>query len=117
MKESIVENLHPETIKKIEDSLNSAPVVLFMKGDRSFPQCGFSARVVDVLEKMNVTFETYDILADEELRTGLKVYSNWPTFPQLYLKGELVGGHDIVVSMLQSGELQKIFSKPASQGV
>ncbi len=105
-----MENLHPETIKKIEVSLGTAPVVLFMKGDRSFPQCGFSARVVEVLEKLNVSFETFDILADEELRTGLKVYSNWPTYPQLYLNAELVGGHDIIMSLLQSGELQKLFS-------
>jgi len=111
-----VENLHPETVKKIEDSLGAAPIVLFMKGDRSFPQCGFSARVVDVLEQLDVSFETFDILADEELRTGLKVYSNWPTYPQLYVNGELIGGHDIIMSMLQSGELQKVFSIKTQQG-
>ncbi len=111
-----MENLHPETIQKIETSLKTAPVVLFMKGDRSFPQCGFSARVIDVLEKMEVSFETFDILADEELRTGLKVYSNWPTYPQLYVNAELIGGHDIIMSLMQSGELQKMFPSKNTQG-
>ncbi len=101
--------LPPEIVKKLEGCIQSADLVLFMKGNKSFPQCGFSARVVEVLENLEAPFSTFDILEDEELRSGLKIYSNWPTFPQLYLKGELVGGHDIVMSMLQSGDLQKLF--------
>ncbi len=101
--------LPPDLKSEIEGCINSSDLVLFMKGDRSFPQCGFSARVVEALEDLQVDFKTYDVLSSEELRSGLKIYSNWPTFPQLYLKGELLGGHDIVMSLLQSGELQKKF--------
>lgn len=99
-------SLDPQTKEFIENCVRADQVVLFMKGDRSFPQCGFSARVVEILEDAGASFKTFDVLSDERLRQGLKVFSNWPTFPQLYVRGELVGGHDIIVSMHQNGELQ-----------
>jgi len=98
----------PETIRtRIEEKLAAAPTVLFMKGSRRLPQCGFSARVVEVLEGLGTPYETVNILTDQEIRESLKVYSDWPTFPQLYHRGQLVGGCDIVVQMSQNGELAK----------
>jgi monothiol glutaredoxin len=91
--------------EKIESTLGAAPVVLFMKGTRNFPQCGFSAKVVGILKERAVDFRDVNILTDPELRQGLKDFSNWPTFPQLYVKGKLVGGCDIVASLHESGEL------------
>jgi monothiol glutaredoxin len=97
-----------DTVKtKIENAINSKPVLLFMKGTPEAPMCGFSAGVVQVLNRIGVDYGSFNILADESVRQGLKEYSNWPTFPQLYVNGELVGGHDIVMQMVQSGELQK----------
>lgn len=97
-----------ETVKgKIESVINSKPVVLFMKGTPAAPMCGFSAGVVQVLNRIGADYGSFNILSDESVRQGLKEYSNWPTFPQLYVNGELVGGHDIVMQMVQSGELQK----------
>ncbi|KAL9267574.1 Monothiol glutaredoxin-S17-like protein [Drosera capensis] len=93
---------------RLEGLVNSSPVMLFMKGKPEEPKCGFSREVVDVLRQENVVFESFDILADEEVRQGLKVYSNWSSYPQLYIKGELVGGSDIVLEMQKSGELKKI---------
>ena len=93
---------------KIETLLQSSPVLLFMKGDSDFPQCGFSAMAVQILNLCGVQFATVNILEDEELRQGLKVYSSWPTFPQLYVKGELVGGSSIMKDMYESGELQEL---------
>jgi monothiol glutaredoxin len=90
---------------KIESTLGAAPVVLFMKGTKNFPQCGFSAKVVGILKERAVEFRDVNILLDAELRQGLKDYSNWPTFPQLYVNGKLVGGCDIVSSLHESGEL------------
>jgi monothiol glutaredoxin len=97
--------------KRIQEQINSNSVVLYMKGDRSFPHCGFSARVVDVLEQLGVKYETHDVLTDSELRFGMKNFSNWPTFPQLFVQGELIGGSDIVMNLFQSGELQKILKE------
>jgi len=82
-------------------------VVLFMKGNKMFPQCGFSAQVVGLLKQSGVEFDAHNILGDQDLRTGLKEISNWPTFPQLYIDGELVGGCDIIMQMNESGELAK----------
>lgn len=93
--------------EKIEQQLTEFPVLLYMKGTPDFPQCGFSAQVVGALKQCQKRFAYVNILEDEELRTGLKSYSDWPTFPQLYVGGELLGGSDIVVQMLESGELQK----------
>lgn len=86
----------------------SKRVVLFMKGNKMFPQCGFSAHVVGLLKASGVEFDTHNILADAELRQGLKELSNWPTYPQLYVDGKLVGGCDIVTELHESGELAKI---------
>lgn len=96
----------PEPIRtRIETLLASRSTLLFMKGIRVMPQCGFSARVVQVLDGMGADYGTVNILSDAELREGLKVYADWPTFPQLYHKGELLGGCDIVVDMAAKGEL------------
>jgi len=94
--------------EKIESQLNEFPVLLYMKGSPDFPQCGFSAQVVGALKQLKQRFAYVNILEDAELRTGLKEYSDWPTFPQLYVKGELLGGSDIVVQMLENGELVKV---------
>ncbi|HJP04909.1 MAG: monothiol glutaredoxin, Grx4 family [Chromatiales bacterium] len=92
---------------RIEQQLNEFPVLLYMKGTPDFPQCGFSAQVVGALKQCQKRFAYVNILEDEELREGLKTYSSWPTFPQLYVSGELLGGCDIIVEMFESGELQK----------
>ncbi|MBP2298270.1 Grx4 family monothiol glutaredoxin [Azospirillum picis] len=97
-------------VERIEQDLKSNDVVLYMKGTPVFPQCGFSAAVVQVLSHVGVKFKGVNILEDPGLRQGLKEYSNWPTFPQLYVKGELVGGCDIVREMYESGELQTLMA-------
>jgi monothiol glutaredoxin len=94
---------------KIDGIVKSSDVVLFMKGTELFPQCGFSARAVAILNHLNVPFETVDVLQDPEVRQGIKAYSDWPTIPQLYVKGEFVGGSDIMMEMYEAGELQKLF--------
>ncbi|SMH53656.1 Grx4 family monothiol glutaredoxin [Azospirillum agricola] len=98
-------------VERIKQDLGSSDVVLYMKGTPVFPQCGFSAAVVQVLSHVGVKFKGINILEDPGLRQGLKEYSNWPTFPQLYVKGELVGGCDIVREMYESGELQSLLSE------
>jgi monothiol glutaredoxin len=100
--------MDPSTQERIQGTIGSAKVVLFMKGSKNFPQCGFSAQVVSILKKKAVEFKDVNILADAELRQGLKEYSNWPTFPQLYVDGKLVGGCDIVSSMSENGELDRV---------
>lgn len=102
---------NPEVIQRIKSHLESAPVVLFMKGTPDFPQCGFSAQTSQALRRCNARFNSVNIFEDPELREGLKAYSNWPTYPQLYVKGELVGGCDIVLEMYRSGELQQLLSE------
>lgn len=96
-----------DTRARIEQLVKNNNVVLFMKGTRFFPQCGFSARAISILQQSGVKFETVDVLSDAEIRQGIKDYANWPTIPQLYIKGEFVGGSDIMTSMFESGELQK----------
>ena len=91
---------------RIKSTIESHKIVLFMKGNKNFPQCGFSAQVLGLLKSNGAEFKDVNILADAELRTGLKEYSNWPTFPQLYVNGQLVGGCDIVLSLNESGELR-----------
>jgi monothiol glutaredoxin len=98
--------------QRIEGTIGQSRVVLFMKGSKHFPQCGFSAQVVQILKQRGAEFKDVNILADAELRQGLKEYSNWPTFPQLYVGGKLVGGCDIVSSMNESGELATVLSGP-----
>jgi monothiol glutaredoxin len=96
---------------RIKDDITSNDVVLYMKGSPVFPQCGFSATVVQVLTHLGVKFKGIDILQDPSLRQGIKEFSNWPTIPQLYVKGEFVGGCDIVREMYQSGELQQMLKE------
>ena len=93
----------------IESELKSNDVVLFMKGTPQFPMCGFSGQVVQILDYLGVPFKGLNVLESEELRQGIKSYSNWPTIPQLYVKGEFVGGCDIVREMFQANELQQVF--------
>ena len=97
--------------ERIEDMVGSNDVVLFMKGTKTMPQCGFSSRVAGVLNYMGVDYQDVNVLADEEIRQGIKDYSDWPTIPQLYVKGEFVGGCDIVTEMTLSGELDKLFDE------
>jgi len=96
---------------RIRAELDANPVILYMKGDKTFPQCGFSSRLVEILTKVGVNFATHDVLSDPEIRFGMKNFSNWPTFPQLFVKGELVGGCDIISGMFESGDLQKLLKE------
>ncbi|MBX9455746.1 MAG: Grx4 family monothiol glutaredoxin [Rhizobium sp.] len=91
----------------LDNEVKSNDVVLFMKGTPDFPQCGFSGKVVQILDYVGVDYKTHNVLADADLRQGIKDYSNWPTIPQLYVKGEFVGGCDIITEMFQAGELQQ----------
>jgi monothiol glutaredoxin len=100
-------DLPADLAQKIDGLVARGDVVLFMKGVRRMPQCGFSARVVQILDSLGVTYTTHNVLTDPELREALKVYSDWPTFPQLFFRGELVGGCDVVSQLAQTGELQK----------
>ena len=97
-----------QVTERIKSDLSGNDVVLFMKGSPVFPQCGFSAAVVQVLTNLGVRFKGIDILADPELREGIKAFSDWPTIPQLYVKGEFVGGCDIVREMFEAGELAQL---------
>ncbi|CAL4928425.1 unnamed protein product [Urochloa decumbens] len=103
--------LSPEMRATLDKVVGSHKVVLFMKGTKDFPQCGFSHTVVQILRSLDVPFETLDVLANEALRQGLKDYSSWPTFPQLYIDGEFFGGCDITVEAYKSGELQETLEK------
>ena len=96
---------------KIKDNNSKDPVVLYMKGNPTFPQCGFSSTVVQILKHIGVNFQSYDVLQDENLREGIKSFSNWPTIPQLYVNNEFVGGCDIIKEMFESGELKEYFTK------
>jgi len=95
----------------IENEVKSNDVVLFMKGTPQFPQCGFSGQVVQILDHVGVGYKGLNVLDSTDLRNGIKTYSNWPTIPQLYVKGEFIGGCDIVREMFQAGELQKLFAE------
>lgn len=99
-----------EVIERIKDQLGSHPVVLYMKGSPDFPQCGFSAQTVQVLKACNAQFMYINIFEDLEVREALKEYSNWPTYPQLYIKGELVGGCDIIMDLHSKGELEGLLA-------
>ncbi|MDQ2069357.1 Grx4 family monothiol glutaredoxin [Natronospira bacteriovora] len=101
--------------QKIKEQLGDNAILLYMKGTPDFPQCGFSAQTAQVMKQIGVPFAYFNILEDQELRERLKEYSNWPTYPQLYVKGELIGGCDIIMEMFQSGELEKEL-KAASEG-
>ena len=95
-------------LTRIESDVRAHPVILYMKGSPVFPQCGFSAQVVQVLSELGVKFQSFDVLSDADLRQGIKEFSNWPTIPQLYVRGEFVGGCDIVREMYLSGELAEL---------
>ena len=99
---------------RIGEIVKSADVVLFMKGTPLFPQCGFSSRAIAILDHLGVDFESVDVLQDQDVRHGIKQYSDWPTIPQHYVKGEFVGGSDIMMEMFEAGELQQLM---ADQGV
>lgn len=105
-----------DTQQRIADLVQSNDVVLFMKGNASFPQCGFSGRAIQVLKACGVdakTLKTVNVLEDDEVRTGIKEFSNWPTIPQLYIKGEFIGGSDIMMEMYENGELQQALAAQA----
>ena len=101
--------------ERIQQQIGGDSVVLYMKGTPVFPMCGFSAQVVQILSHVGVPFQSYNILEDQDLRQGLKEFSNWPTFPQLYVKGELVGGCDIVREMYETGELGQLLTEKGIQ--
>jgi monothiol glutaredoxin len=107
--------LDAKTRARIEDTIGSDRVVLFMKGTRELPQCGFSARVVQMLDRLLPSYTTVDVLADPEIRQGIKEFSSGPTIPQLYVAGEFIGGCDIVTEMFQSGELQTLMREKVAQ--
>lgn len=98
----------PEVQTRIENLIHQNKILVFMKGNKLMPQCGFSNNVVQILNALGVPFETVDILADPEIRQGIKEYSNWPTIPQVYVNGEFVGGSDIMIELYQKGELQEM---------
>ncbi|MDF0540940.1 Grx4 family monothiol glutaredoxin [Sphingobium sp. H39-3-25] len=102
------------TQARIAEIVNGNDVVLFMKGTPLFPQCGFSSRAIAILEHLGVAYETVDVLQDQGIRQGIKEFSDWPTIPQLYVKGEFVGGSDIMMEMYEAGELQQVMT---AQGV
>lgn len=98
-----------ETVQnRIADIVSKNDVVLFMKGTPLFPQCGFSSRAVAILERLGAPFESVDVLQDQKIRQGIKSFSDWPTIPQLYVKGEFLGGSDIMMEMYEAGELQQV---------
>jgi monothiol glutaredoxin len=98
----------PELKERLDNVVNSSKIVVFMKGNKLMPQCGFSNNVVQILNMLSVPFETVDVLEDEAIRQGIKEYSNWPTIPQVYINGEFVGGSDIMIELYQKGELQQM---------
>lgn len=103
-------SLEGDLKERIETILKSSKIILFMKGNPEMPQCGFSANTSGILKHLGQSFDTFDILKDMEIRQGLKEYSNWPTFPQLYMDGKLIGGNDIITEMFESGDLQKLLN-------
>jgi monothiol glutaredoxin len=100
--------MNPETQQQIGDMIKQNKIMVFMKGNRLMPQCGFSNNVVQILNILGVPYETFDILADGEVRQGIKEYSSWPTIPQVYINGEFIGGSDVMAELYQKGELQQI---------
>ncbi|MCH9630761.1 MAG: Glutaredoxin 4 [Chlamydiia bacterium] len=100
-----------KVLQSIDEDVKKHPVILYMKGTKLMPVCGFSSQVVAVLNSLGVDFETRNILDDEDLRAAIKVYSDWPTLPQLYVNAEFIGGCDIIIELFESGELEQIISK------
>ena len=103
--------------ERIQSLVSSNPVLLFMKGTKLFPQCGFSNTACQILQSYNIDFTTVDVLADDEVRQGVKAYSEWPTIPQLYVCGEFIGGSDIMIEMYQSGELGEMIEKAKAEAM
>jgi monothiol glutaredoxin len=101
-------NKNQDLKTRIENLINSAPIMLFMKGTADMPQCGFSANVVKILNHVGVSYNTFNILSDMDIREGVKQYSSWPTYPQLYVQGQLIGGNDIITEMMNNGELEQV---------
>ncbi len=100
--------MNPATQQQIGDMIKQNKIMVFMKGDRLQPQCGFSNNVVQILNILGVPYETFDILSNEEVRQGIKEYSSWPTIPQVYINGEFIGGSDVMAELYQKGEIQQI---------
>lgn len=98
----------PELQARLENMVNQNKILVFMKGNKLMPQCGFSNNVVQILNTLGVPYETVDVLSDNEIRQGIKEYSNWPTIPQVYINGEFVGGSDVLIELYQQGELQQL---------
>ncbi len=98
----------PDTQTRIESMIQQNKIMVFMKGNKLMPQCGFSNNVVQILNVLGVPFETFDVLADPEIREGIKEFSSWPTIPQVYIDGEFIGGSDIMIELYQKGELQQL---------
>ncbi len=104
------DNQAPDMQEQIKQTVTDNPIVLFMKGNANFPQCGFSGRAIQILQALEAEFVTVDVLSNDAVRQGIKDYSNWPTIPQLYVKGEFLGGSDIMTEMYESGELKDVLS-------
>jgi monothiol glutaredoxin len=104
---------NPDSQARIAEIVKGNDIVLFMKGTALFPQCGFSSRAIAILDRLGATYETVDVLQDPDIRQGIKQYSDWPTVPQLYVKGEFVGGSDIMMEMYENGELQELLGTEA----
>jgi monothiol glutaredoxin len=104
----------PDMQEQIKQTVTDNDIVLFMKGNANFPQCGFSGKAIQILQTLEADFVTVDVLSNDAVREGIKVYSNWPTIPQLYVKGEFLGGSDIMTEMYESGELKQTVSDQAS---
>ena len=102
-----------DTHARIADLVGANDILLFMKGTPLFPQCGFSSRAIAILDHLGAPYETVDVLADQEIRQGIKAFSDWPTIPQRYVKGDFVGGSDIMMEMFESGELKQLIGAPA----
>ena len=100
--------MDPVLKQRIEELINSSPLFLFMKGTPQMPQCGFSAQVIEILNEQNIKFKSFNVFEDESIRQGVKEYANWPTIPQIYVKGKFIGGCDILTDLAQSGELKKL---------
>lgn len=108
---AVNKNLYNDTLKKLDEIINKYDVILFMKGTKLSPMCGFSATVCNILNALNVHFEDVNILSSEEIRENIKIYSNWPTLPQLYIKGEFIGGCDITRTMYENGTLESLLKQ------
>jgi monothiol glutaredoxin len=110
-----VQETPAQTKLRLQEMVDQHPVLLFMKGSKVFPQCGFSNTATQILQSFNIEYHTVDVLADESIRQGVKQFSNWPTIPQLYVAGEFIGGSDIMIEMYQSGELGEMIEKSCAE--